>query len=660
MEAKKAIDKSRKLTDVDIDALMDDWFTRDGDTFTKIRKDGRLGWEETLKEGEAYSSYFLEAPTQKDLVRRAYPLAKDMIIAMEPPKRVTVKLVNGEESSRTDGAFVHVSTKVFDDGDFSVGEKLDVFIGTTVHEGCHLLYTDFNVLQAAKLKSVIFQLFNVLEDERIEQVLGDTKPGFARYLEKSKYYYFDQFYLDFIAKREDKMNLFEKLFSIFLRIIRYPTYLKEEDILFFGHHLLAVKEAVIPYPTNTIQTVAVAEEVFEIFKEFYIEEAEKEKRERLKEEKKKEKGESGSGSGGTSDSAEGEDGDDEDDDSEKSEEEKEAEEKKSGKLTEDEVKKAMDSLSSDAKEILKKFAEEVSGATEKSDKLSSKDTAGVIAADGVFAREVEGTIEVGKDHNTFFTKSGENPSGYRTSLKKVIRFVPAISKVIKGHCKEYKLIHRSMRSGAMDTTKLAEAFQGVPTVYMREGEVRTDRVAVGVLVDESGSMSGPRISAARDVAVLINEAIGSVPQVDLFIYGHTADDIRSGATEIMIYREKNHQPRYALGQVSAKHENRDGVAIYETALRIRKFTKEQVLLFVISDGAPSAHGYRSAVEHVRKSVERTEQLGFTVVQVCINHSYDPKTMFKHFVILEDMSRLAFELGKVIKKATLKAAKVRVS
>ena len=44
---------------------------------------------------------------------------------------------------------------------------------------------------------------------------------------------------------------------------------------------------------------------------------------------------------------------------------------------------------------------------------------------------------------------------YKDSYNRVRKFIPAIAKILKGHCREYKLIHKSMRSGVLDTTKLA-------------------------------------------------------------------------------------------------------------------------------------------------------------------------------------------------------------
>ena len=175
-------------------------------------------------------------------------------------------------------------------------------------------------------------------------------------------------------------------------------------------------------------------------------------------------------------------------------------------------------------------------------------------------------------------------------------------------------------------------------------------------------MSGSRIYAARDTAVLINEAMGQVPNVELFIYGHSGDMKRPYATEMYVYREKEYAPKFALGSVIARSQNRDGVAILEVAKRVRRQTKNPVLFFILSDGIPCAGSYggESAMKHVKDCVTKVEHLGFYVVQVCISHSYDPGKMFKNYVIMENMSTLAVDLSKAIKKATMNATKVSIS
>ena len=632
------IEKTRILVDSDIDSIMDDWFERDGETFTKIRKTGRLGWEKTLKEEEPYSAYLLEAPTQEDLIKRAYSLATDMIVVMDLPFKVKVK-ISTKSDSFTDGKKVFVSTKVFDDKELSVGAKLDVFLGLTIHEGCHCLYTEFPKVSAMDLNRVEQTLFNIIEDERIEEILGDEKPGLANFLEKSKYYFFDQYYLDYVVDKEEAMSPFQRIMNCFLHIIRYPKYLKEKEAIEFGHYLLEVKKVVLPMPKDSVATAKAAKEIFEIIKDFYIDEEKRKEEEKFSASEESESGD-GDDSEESSDSGDG------------------ASEKESRRSDEEIVRDAMRKLAEDAEKSISAMKDLSRGWKP----ASTEDEADAVKKRGELLGEIcEGGVELGSSRDSYFSKGVNYEMRYKESYNRVRKFIPAIAKILKGHCREYRLVHKSMRSGVLDTTKLAEAYQGVPTVYLREGEVKTDKVSVCVLIDESGSMGGSRITSARDAAVLINEAVGSVPNVELFIYGHSGDMRYSGATELFVYRENGYAPKYALGSCSARSENRDGLAILETAKRVRKQTKNPVLMFILSDGAPCASGYggASAMEHVRQCVHQVEQMDFHVIQVCINHCYDPARMFKNFVVLEDMSTLAFELAKAIKKVTMQKVKSRV-
>ena len=608
-----------EVTDTLVDELMEDWLERDGETFVHIRKKGRLGWEKTLEAEDSYSSYLSDSITQEELIKRAYSIAKDMIVVMDPPFKVYIRISNHGGHGSTDGKYVYVSTKVFDEPELSVGEKFDTFLGLVIHEGCHLLYTDLSWLHKFTFEAVK-SLWNIIEDERIERLCGDLKPGLANFLEKTKYYVFDHEYLDTTAGKEDELPPYERLVSCFFKIIRYPRYLREEDVVEFAPYLKKIKEVALPYPDTTEQAVKLAYKVYEIIKELYID-------------KEREKSE--------------EDGD--------------------GRSDDEITAEALRKFAEDAEKTSEKFkavSETPSeSATSGGGRLKEDEMAKAVSdKHGLLGEECEGLVETGGSRDTFFSRADSDQRRYLESLDRVKRYIPAIAKIMKGHCREYKLVHRSMRSGVLDTNKLVEAVQGVPAVYIREGAVYTDKIAVGVLIDESGSMMGSRIQAARDAAILINEALCSMPNVELFIYGHSGDIRYTMATEMSVYREKGFAPKYALGSVTAKCENRDGVAIIEVAKRIRKQTKNPVILFVLSDGEPAAHGYggSTAMTHVRSCVQQAENLGFSVIQVCINHCYDPSKMFKNFVILEDMSTLAFELSKAIKKTAMTLAKVHIS
>lgn len=660
--------KRRKATGKElIERLSKDWLERDGESFVKIRTRGRLGWEESLKEGTPYSSYLLESPSMEELIKRAYALARNTISAMDIPSKVTVRLGGG--GSCTEGRNVYVATDYFDDGTLETGEKLDIFLGLTAHEGSHLLYTEFPMMKkAAGVHPLCAKLLNIIEDERIERNLGEDKPGLANYLKALKRHYFGR-YSGMTEGSEDASPL-QKILNCILGIIRYPRLLREEEMVEFGDLLLKVEKILTPYPDSTASAERAAEKIFELIIKEYGRESGSGKEDSGRgnpspEESEKESPSPEESDDSTDGNDAGESGEGTDSESDSGEENAEdTGEDRPSEMSREESVKAMES---DLEKIADAL-EEVAGGPVQPDIEGCSSLRGDRMADAVstdrelLAKICEGEVETGSSKDVIFTRQKEYRDGYMSALEEVKQYVPAVRKVVKGRCVEYSLTHLGMRSGVLDTGKLAEAVQGVPTVYKRQGEVCSDRACVCMLVDESGSMNRhERMLAARKTAVLLNEALSSIPNIELFIYGHTADCERSGITELNIYREKGYAPKYALGSLEPRSNNRDGLAILETALRVRKQTKEEVLMFIISDGEPAAENYfgMRAIGHTRECVEKAEAMGFRIVQICINASYDPALMFRHFIKIENLGTLARDLGREIAKALSSKIKTHV-
>lgn len=660
--------KRRKATGTElIEKLSKDWLERDGESFVKIRTKGRLGWEESLKEGTPYSSYLLESPSMEELIKRAYALARNTISAMDIPSKVTVRLGGG--GSCTEGRNVYVATDYFDDDALATGEKLDIFLGLTAHEGSHLLYTEFPVMKkAAGVHPLCAKLLNIIEDERIERNLGEDKPGLANYLKAVKRHYFGR-YSGMTGGSEDVSPL-QKILNCILGLIRYPRLLREEEMLEFGELLLKVEKILTPYPDSTASAERAAEKIFELIIKEYGRESGSGKKDSGEgkaspEESGREKTSPDKSEDSTDESDSGDSGEGTDSESDSGEDNAEdtGEDLPSKRSREESVK----AMESDLEKIAEAL-EEVAGGPVQPDvegcsALRGNQLAEAVSTDReLLAKICEGEVETGSSKDVIFTRQKENRDGYMSALEEVKQYVPAVRKVVKGRCVEYSLTHLGMRSGVLDTGKLAEAVQGVPTVYKRQGEVRSDRACVCMLVDESGSMyRHGRMLAARKTAVLLNEALSSIPNIELFIYGHTADCERSGITELNIYREKGYAPKYALGSLEPRSNNRDGLAILETALRVRKQTKEEALMFIISDGEPAAENYfgMRAIGHTKECVEKAEAMGFRIVQICINANYDPALMFRHFIMMENLGTLARDLGREIAKALSSKIKTHV-
>ena len=597
--------KTRMKQNEKVALLTADFLDRDQTTFVKIRRTGRLGWESLIPQGSPYSDYMLSPASEEELLKNSFRLAEDMIKIMDTPMKVRVRI--SPDSSRTDGRTVWIATEVFDDDELPIGNRIDTFLGLAIHEGCHVLYTDFEACRGEKNKIVKF-IENILEDERIERELGECKPGLANFLKASKYYYFDRYVQKMADKpKNESQDKFTRLLNSIISLVRYPKTININDCEEFADVLLDIRDLLLPYPSSTTECLITAHKIYELIKKYISESGMKES--------EQESGEQSCDITGSS-------------------KQKESQTKAS------DSQKAEEQMN----EIFEKIEEALKSLTTDPEKNSignGEQCSSVQADRNLLGKVCDGRAEKGSQNGCVIYRGTPYKEKYNNSLARVRQYIPAISKSLRNTSQEYKLIHRGMRNGFLDTGKIAEAYQGVSTVYIKEGYVKSDKIAVCILIDESGSMYGDGETAARDTAVLLNEAIGTLHNVDLYIYGHSTD----GGTALYIYREKDFRPKYALGSTDSRWGNNDGTAIREAATRVRKHTKENCLFFMISDGAPN-----ESVETVRQAVIDVEKQGFSILAVSIDPQYDPSLMYKRNVNFSNLSRLAIDLGKIVRKA----------
>ncbi len=278
------------------------------------------------------------------------------------------------------------------------------------------------------------------------------------------------------------------------------------------------------------------------------------------------------------------------------------------------------------------------------------------------AQVIEGSVKFGTNRNIKFMVAQPDKVKYRLALENVRNLVASVRKAFKAHYRHTEVDVHNLRNGTLDPTKLAEARQGVQNVYMRHAKTITDKVSVALVVDESASMkTDKKMESAREVAILLSEAIKDVPEMELFVYGHHADIGLPNTTNINVYRDKTHTVDFALGNTKADGCNRDGVAFKEIALDIRRQTENKILMVVISDGNPNAENYRGmqAVEDTQRQVREIERMGFSVMQVSLKGGVDSKLMFRHWVTFTNMSLLAHDISQVVKMAVARLAERRV-
>ena len=669
-----SLEEIRKMTrEEKLDLLTKDFLERDGDHFVRIRRSGRLGWEDALPSDSAYSSVLVNPKDDEDLVKNAYRLAGQMIVAMDAPFKVRVRI--DATRSCTDSHEVFVASRVLDDESLPVGRRLDVFLGLAVHEGSHLLYTDFSVLPEAE-NELVHSLQNVLEDERIERELGERKPGLANFIKCAKHYHFGRYGAAMGEKEEEvRLSTFARLFNAVLSIVRYPSSLDMADAAEFADDLLEIRDLLDPYPESTTECLLRARDIYAIIKR------------RLSQEQNagQEQGEDETDSSGNDTSeirpegsrgnltesgpqgkgtrAEGEPSPM--DESSAGAEDGTGQEGGEGTATEKGSGPSEPGTGEECPEMsdeqIESLFREIADAVEElsadpalpgENPLMEKDMAEAARRDdAVLAKECEGELERGVHKGTVVIRAEENERSYTESLRRVRRYIPAVAQALRCNSTEYAYTVTGMRSGLLDTNKLGEARQGVQTVYIRKGEVRSDRVSVALVIDESGSMDGFRERLARDTAVLVNEAVGKIPNVGLYIYGYTS----MGCKDIIRnYREGDTLGKmHSIGSIGSFGGTPTAEAIIEAAARIRRRTSEKALMFIVSDGC--AQGGARAV---REAADKVRRDGFTPVGISIASALpaeELRRMYDSYVVMEDIGSLASSLGKIVKKAVLKAA-----
>jgi len=489
-------------------------------------------------------------------------------------------------------------------------EKTDAFLGSTIEKAAMKAYqtrTEFGKTLSDldtqnKNFSVETFLRGMLNTERTSKTLSDNFPGYSRFIKSFKTHSFEN---DYSKLNIDPDDPGAKLLDLAVKLVKFPSAITPEEIDESSEMIREFKKIFDKYNNEIPETY---EECDKFAKEIarYI---------KLKEQDK-DKDDSGEGEGedegdGTSGLAQA-------------------------------MAKAMNMDSSQEKsidaDVLSQMITDMNKAesdnkTEDAEKnIKYDDNAADIPSEVKFT-------EVNDNKTEYFRVLGDIDMGRTAALRNLF----------KRKSKDQKFVLKSMKSGRFDTNKLAEARQHVPTVYERIGEINTNKITVGILIDESGSMHGSSIKMAQQAAIMLNEVFGKQPDIDLFIYGHTADR-HNHETEIFTYREPGKAlNKFALGNVHAKSNNRDGHAIEAVGRRIRRFTSNQGIILVLSDGAPAAYNYHNGKRDTQERVKKVEKLGFQVVQVAINNYVPSEEMFSHFVKMTNIETLPRDMANYLSR-----------
>ena len=181
----------------------------------------------------------------------------------------------------------------------------------------------------------------------------------------------------------------------------------------------------------------------------------------------------------------------------------------------------------------------------------------------------------------------------------------------------------------------------------------TPKLAVGLLLDESGSMNcSNRNVYARASAIILYDFCRSM-DIPIMVYGHSTE---SGRVELYSYAEFesfDSDDKYRLMDVKAREGNRDGAALRFVAEQLVKRPEEIRMLILVSDGQPADYGYvgTAAEEDLRGIRQEYQRKGIVFVAAAIG---DDKVSIERiygdsFLDITDLRQLPMKLTGVVGK-----------
>lgn len=220
---------------------------------------------------------------------------------------------------------------------------------------------------------------------------------------------------------------------------------------------------------------------------------------------------------------------------------------------------------------------------------------------------------------------------------------------------------RDQQRGGKQTGLLMGRRLDAHALFRSDGKVFTKNalpsqppgMAVGLLLDESGSMSScDRATYARASAIILYDFCQAL-RVPVMVYGHSTG---GSGVELYSYSEFDaidREDKYRLVDISARESNRDGAALRFVAERLSHRPEELKLLFLVSDGQPADTGYygTAAEEDLRGIQQEYRRKGILFVAAAIGD--DKENMERiygdSFLDITDLNQLPVKLTQVVKR-----------
>ena len=550
------------------------------------------------------------------------------------------------------------------------------------HEVGHVKFTQFEEVRHV-ISAYHKEMLNVVEDVRIEREMIREYPG-------------TKFHLDSLNnKLQSKLEetWFSRPWTIrFLislhRVMEGQSLVEDREV---KKYLALCEEEIkqLNYAQNTKQLRVLTEAIVKKLAKEIKQEKEEEKKSEKGESDSKEKSESsGSSKGEKSSKGKKEEKENEESESscegEKSEDKKEKSNSASGGNKE-EKEKQEEKSSGEAKAPEKKMTKKEKEMKEKAEKLleskNEKDFQEFeIDVHRMINNKIEQAIEEAKsveaERGYSYSRSGkkvsiplttefdseENLSGKDNNYSFMKRSVKPYVNTLKNKLEK---IFRSVENaqwksekeqGLINARSLSNLVsnQNYRTPFKRLEKNETDKVAVSILLDLSGSMSGSKVETAKLAATAMAEALQGL-NINFEVLGFSTKYGNGGrnnsgidmsrfnrineALDHKIFKDFSSKKLSGISLAKSSMNNNDGESVMWAAKRLSQRQEKRKVLIVLSDGMPAGEGDSSVLQNdLRYKIGKIDKFGIETVGIGIQTDA-VKHFYKDYVVVNNLKDL---------------------
>ena len=236
---------------------------------------------------------------------------------------------------------------------------------------------------------------------------------------------------------------------------------------------------------------------------------------------------------------------------------------------------------------------------------------------------------------------------------------PELLRLSKRLQKSVSAALRDKRQGGKQTGLLAGKRLNQHALYRDDGRLFYNtrlpmdpiNLAVGLLIDESGSMGGSdRITKARATAIVVQDFCEKLG-IPIEIMGHTASCCHVELFSYASFDSVDRKDRYRLMDMSARSCNRDGAALRFAAEKLYHYPADAKMLILISDGQPNDHGYSgtAAEADLRGIKQEYDRKGVKIFAAAIGDDRDKieRIYGTGYLDITDLNKLPITLTNLI-------------